>query len=67
MLVEVETPIVSLKHKIMLIVTNGNNTLLEQDIVNSAKITVPKLSTRISDDNSTESQEYQSCFKVVVD
>ena len=57
----------SLKHKIMLTVTNDNNTLLEWGIINNAKITVPKLNTKINDDNSTESQEYQSCFTVVVD
>lgn len=51
----------------MLIVVNGNNTLLEWDIINNAKITVPRLNSKIGDDNSTDSQEYQSCLTVVVD
>ena len=50
LLVEVETPIISLKHKIVMVVKNGNETLLTQDIVNQVKFAVPRSQNVIKDD-----------------
>lgn len=49
LLVEVETPIISVAHRIVLKVTANSQLILEKDIINVAKITVPKASVSIGD------------------
>lgn len=45
LLVEVETPIISIYHKILMTVRVGDGVLFHKDIVNIAKLAVPKAST----------------------
>jgi hypothetical protein len=67
LLIEVETPIISLKHKILVSVKNGDEMLMNEEIVNRAKIAVPRASDYIDDSVNMDSMEYETCFKIVVD
>lgn len=49
LLVEVETPIISLAHRVVMRVTANNQTVFIKDIVNVVKITVPRASVSIND------------------
>lgn len=64
LLVEVETPIISLAHRVVMRVTANNSTVLTKDIVNVAKVTVPRASVSINDKSPDSQLEYETCFKV---
>ena len=67
LLIELETPIISLRHQIMVRVVHGNETVFEEGIVNQAKITVPRATHYIGDEESQEDMEYQTCLSIVPD
>lgn len=67
LLVEVETPIISLMHKIVMTTYSNNATVIQQEIINQAKFTVPRPTNIITNEATTDSMEYSTCFEIVTD
>lgn len=67
LLVEVETPIISLMHKIVMTTYSNNATLIRKEIINQAKFTVPRPTNIITNEATTDSMEYSTCFEIVTD
>jgi hypothetical protein len=64
LLVEVETPIISVAHRIVLWVTANGQLVLQRDIINLVKITVPRASVTFNDKSPDSQLEYETCFAV---
>ena len=58
LLVEIETPIISIYHKILMTVRVGEGLLYRKDIVNIAKIAVPKASVVFVDKPNGQINEH---------
>ena len=58
LLVEIETPIISIYHKILMTVRVGEGLLYRKDIVNIAKIAVPKASVVFADKPNGQINEH---------
>ena len=59
-----ETPIISVAHRIVIKVTANGEIVLQKDIINQVKLTVPRASVVINDKSADGQLEYETCFTV---